>query len=624
VVKWRSDLAQSANVLPQTIGAGRRVRTAGTVRRRLRPFLPGSSVRRLLPLLLILALVPLSPPRQARAAGTVWTVSTTKDTTTPASSHCAGSSCPTLRDALVAAHSGDTITLAGLSGVITSTSTLSVTTNLTMTGPLTHTLALSGNGTHTVLTVSSGVTATISGLTMQDGLGSLTSKHGTIGAGGGIYNQGNLTLAKVVITGNSGTGGGGIFSDGAITGTAALTLTSSSVTNNVTGPAGMGGGVLADGYHGKSTLTISGTTILSNTAGVDGGGLWSNGDTTVISSTVGFNRTGISSLIVGSRDVPYVDETYATHYVGSGGGIYSTGPLTLTTTSVDHNRVAGGNVLGNDYFGADWGRAGGIYSSAPLRVTSSTVSSNDVEGYGGGIWSDAPAVITASAILSNTTHPPNQLISMRNTGDDPGGAGIGTSAPLTVTDSTLAGNYAYPSLYVVSDVQQPTSSYFSGGAIFAVTESAPVWLIASTVAYNHGLGTLAGLGPYTMTNTVLLGSCDVAALPTITVLHPSFHDLIDLGGNDFGVVEACIQSPSLATSAVQQSLLPQGTSIQTFGLPIVGTLGNYGGPTQTIALLSDDPARGLGVGPGCTANGGKDQRGSPRPATACDSGAWQH
>ena len=65
--------------------------------------------------------------------------------------------------------------------------------------------------------------------------------------------------------------------------------------------------------------------------------------------------------------------------------------------------------------------------------------------------------------------------------------------------------------------------------------------------------------------------------------------------------------------------------------PKLGTLGNYGGPTQTIPLLSGSPAIDAGNPSGCTDNQGHllktDQRGQPRPdkedTVGCDMGAYE-
>ena len=65
--------------------------------------------------------------------------------------------------------------------------------------------------------------------------------------------------------------------------------------------------------------------------------------------------------------------------------------------------------------------------------------------------------------------------------------------------------------------------------------------------------------------------------------------------------------------------------------PMLGTLGNYGGPTQTIPLLSGSPAIDAGNPNGCTDGQGHllktDQRGMLRPdredQTGCDMGAFE-
>lgn len=65
--------------------------------------------------------------------------------------------------------------------------------------------------------------------------------------------------------------------------------------------------------------------------------------------------------------------------------------------------------------------------------------------------------------------------------------------------------------------------------------------------------------------------------------------------------------------------------------PMLGTLGNYGGQTQTMALQSGSPAIHAGNPSGCTYGQSHllktDQRGQPRPdkedKTGCDMGAYE-
>jgi len=65
--------------------------------------------------------------------------------------------------------------------------------------------------------------------------------------------------------------------------------------------------------------------------------------------------------------------------------------------------------------------------------------------------------------------------------------------------------------------------------------------------------------------------------------------------------------------------------------PKLGQLGYYGGPTQTMPLLSGSPAIDAGNPNGCTDSHGHllktDQRGKPRPdkedSGGCDMGAFE-
>ena len=90
----------------------------------------------------------------------------------------------TLRWALTNSAPGDVISFASsLSGsTITTTSTLPISHNVTITGLGANHLTVSGSNTFEIFSVSAGVTASISGLTIQDG----TAQYG-----GGIGNAGD-------------------------------------------------------------------------------------------------------------------------------------------------------------------------------------------------------------------------------------------------------------------------------------------------------------------------------------------------------------------------------------------------------------------------------------------------
>jgi hypothetical protein len=108
----------------------------------------------------------------------------------------AHSGADSLRQAILDATGGsDTIVFqAGLTGTIKLTSgQLTLTSSVTITAPGASALTVSGNNASRVVQVNSGVTATLSGLTIADAGGS---------DGGGVFSNGTLTLSACTIQSN--------------------------------------------------------------------------------------------------------------------------------------------------------------------------------------------------------------------------------------------------------------------------------------------------------------------------------------------------------------------------------------------------------------------------------------
>jgi YVTN family beta-propeller protein len=234
---------------------------------------------------------------------TTWTVTSVAD----------DGSAGTLRDAIANANSGDTIRF-DVTGTITLTQgTLEIGKELTISGPGADSLTISGGHAYTVFQIDSGTTVTISGLTMQDGLGGANggdiSNYGTLtitnstllmstpsnGEGGGIFNTGTLTVANSSFFGNLGFGvaayGGGIFNKG----TAAV----DNSTFSSLGVGGFGGAI----YNAVgATLVVTNSTFWRNAANA-GGAIFNNdgsGGTTVVNSTLVGNG-GIYNLNATTR-----------------------------------------------------------------------------------------------------------------------------------------------------------------------------------------------------------------------------------------------------------------------------------------------------------------------------------
>jgi len=157
---------------------------------------------------------------------------------------------------------------------------------LTITGPGSDKLTINRNSASTfrIFNVAAGARVTIQGLKITNGLAS---------TGGGIQNQGSLTLSGVwlannVAVGSTINGGGGISNIGGI-----LTINASALTGNSATGASLGGGAI-DNFNG--TLSISNTTIYNNGTNTNNGGaLRSQGTNsiTIKASTI-YNNSGSS------------------------------------------------------------------------------------------------------------------------------------------------------------------------------------------------------------------------------------------------------------------------------------------------------------------------------------------
>jgi uncharacterized repeat protein (TIGR02543 family) len=122
-------------------------------------------------------------------------------------------------------------------------------------------------------------------LTITDsaGGGVITGGYGASGSdGGGIANNGTLTLAGGTISGNQAFNSAGGVRNAA---GATFTMTGGTISGNTCG-AGGGGAVVNYG-----TMSLSGGAITGNESGNNGGGIWSNGTLTVTGGSITGNTT---------------------------------------------------------------------------------------------------------------------------------------------------------------------------------------------------------------------------------------------------------------------------------------------------------------------------------------------
>ena len=279
--------------------------------------------------------------------------------------NCSGSASTSgsLPAVVQSASPGDTVTfaLSPSCSLITLASTIALKNFLTITGPGAGTLAVSGGGAVEVFSVP-GVTASISGLTIEDG-----NVGG--GGGGGILNTGTLTVTSSSISGNTAFTGGGILNNGT------LTVTNSSISgNSSTGTTNNGGG----GIYSTGSISVANSSVSGNTSGFDGGGVNQNSGTLTISaSTVSGNSAGSGGgIFVGnSGGLSATNSTLSGNTAGSGGGIYSGGgPVNLIASTLSANGA--GSIFTH----------GGTVNLAATIVANSTTSGSC--GSFGGVFND--------------------------------------------------------------------------------------------------------------------------------------------------------------------------------------------------------------------------------------------
>jgi hypothetical protein len=194
-------------------------------------------------------------------------------------------------------------------------------------------LTVDGDEDHRMFSVPKGVVAELRGFLVTGGT------TGFQADGGGINNQGTLTLTDSTVSGNTATGpyayGGGIGSYGT------LTLTNSTVSGNT---AGAGGGI-----WNKGTLTLTDSTVSDNSAtgpfSHGGGGIWLEGTLTLINSTVSGNTADYGGGINGGT-LTLINSTVSGNTADWGGGIDG-GTLTLINSTVSGNSAAGGGGIRN-------------------------------------------------------------------------------------------------------------------------------------------------------------------------------------------------------------------------------------------------------------------------------------
>jgi len=177
---------------------------------------------------------------------------------------------------------------------------------------------------------------TLQNLTLSNGIA--PTAEGSY-SGGGVLNNGILTLDHCTISGNSAAGDGGGVSN---TGTLMVTNTSIISGNR----ASYNGG----GVYNDDTLTVTDSTISGNSAAGDGGGVYNEG------------YAGIEGFFPST--VTLTNSTISNNTASYGGGVFNSDPSTVTLTN--------SLLLSN----SATSRGGGVSNYGTVALTNSTITGN--------------------------------------------------------------------------------------------------------------------------------------------------------------------------------------------------------------------------------------------------------
>jgi hypothetical protein len=430
----------------------------------------------------------------------------------------------------------------------------------------------------------------------------------------------DLAIVAGMVTGWDTDDGGGIYNNGT------LTITDSKIANNTAltpAPIQLFGGY-GGGIYNNASLTLVDCTISGNSAGSLGAGIDNsvNGTVDLTDSTVarnhlvfdGFCVVGSGGGICNSGNASVTDSTISGNTAAMGGGIFNAGPLTVRDSIISGN----GTVPSLYNQGGAWGAGGGIFNENTATVSDSRLIGNVANGYGangvgGAIGSaDAGMIVLDQCMLSN-----NAARSGGAVGCLPYYSSSSGYDPATVNDCTISGNSAISGggVYIgASDDATLTNSTISGntaahgGGVY-LNQAAKMTCVDSTISGNTAV---AGGGIFVNESVNYVPSLNLAN----TIIAGNISHALD--GDVVGAVAPSSVNNLIGDGVGIRGGISNNTNGNQIGIraapinPLLAPLGNYGGPTQTMALLPGSPAIDAGSNAAIPAGVTTDQRGEPR------------
>ena len=352
-----------------------------------------------------------------------------------------------LRAAIANADPGDTIefdpSIAGKTINLT-TGQLRIDQDLNIDGDENNPVIINAQGNSRVFNINDGNNNIQSQVTIDGVIIREGNVTNSGGDGGGIFNREDLTLSNSTVTSNTANeDGGGIFNARQ----GKITITDSTISNNKASAGLAAGGGIFNGGEAE----ISGSEISNNFANDTGGGIytWGPGNTTITNSTITGNTANHDAggvFIYGDTEISdsTISNNVALSSIADGGGITVFGNAEIRNSTITGNSA--GDDGGGIYIKDD------VFGNIPTAIiTNSTITENTAASDGGGIFNFGVAEIEDTTITDNNAPD----------GHGSGIASFGNTAitSTTVTSSTVTGN-------VNSDVDfvtQSQNSFITGG-----------------------------------------------------------------------------------------------------------------------------------------------------------------
>ncbi len=265
-----------------------------------------------------------------------------------------------------------------------------------------------------------------------------------------------------------------------------------------------------------------------------------------------------------------------------GGGLFNEGTVTLTGCTISGNSAS---------YGA------GVYNAGTVTLTGCTVSGNSARYFGGGLDDVGTATLTDCTISGNSAA---------------GGGGLGGEfGMVTLTDCTISGNSAESGGGV-------TNEFGNTASLTDCTLSGNFASVDGGGVDNILVATLTLTGCTVSGNSAGSGGGGVDNLANLTIGDTIVAGNTAANGPDVDGAISTDQGYNLIGNTAGSSGLTASTD-QLNQAAALAPLGDYGGPTQTMALLPGSPAIGKGAALGQTT----DQRGFPLDSPIPDIGAFE-